>query len=565
MKKKWKVYEANPRLQQVLSSNLGISPVFAQLLLNRGIRTPEQAQKFLFGRLSSCNDPFLMKDMDRGVERIKKAVENNERIMIYGDYDVDGVTSTALLASIFEELGARYETFIPNRIEEGYGLNVRAVARAREDGVKLIITVDCGINSVEEVECANNYGMDVIVTDHHEVKTARRPEAYAIIDPHQPDCPYPFNYLAGVGVVYKLARALMKGREAVADRHLDLVALGTIADVVPINGENRVLAKNGLKKLRQTDKPGLKALMDVARVNPKKLTCKDIGFALGPRINAMGRVGSASVALELLMCGDDARAREIALTLDRENKNRQNIERNILKQVLGRVEKEVDLENEKVIVLADESWHPGVIGIVASRLTEQYRKPAILIALKDGRGRGSGRGVDGFNLFEAINKASSHLIDFGGHEQACGLKIRKEDIGRFRESLNEVAGDYFVKEETALPELKIDLCLPFSHIETRLINELGILMPHGPGNSEPVFSSRGLKVKNTPRNIGRNGFKFLASCGNLTCEAVTFKKNDVRRPAPGDVIDLAYTPSINSWDGLDSIQLNIRDLQIAMD
>ncbi|MEA3490170.1 MAG: single-stranded-DNA-specific exonuclease RecJ [Candidatus Omnitrophota bacterium] len=563
MRMVWKFHKTNPRGQKVLSSDLGITPVFAQILLNRDVRTPEQAQEFLFGRLSSCHDPFLMKDMRKGVDRIKKAIAGKERILIYGDYDVDGVTSTALLADVLGRMGADYETFIPNRIEEGYGLNIRAVALAREHGVKLIITVDCGINSAEEIECANNYGIDVIVTDHHEVKTEVHPPAYAIIDPHQPDCPYPFNFLAGVGVVYKLARALMKGQEDAVDEHLDLVALGTVADIVPLNGENRILAKAGLKKLRRTDKAGLKALMKVAGVEPEKLTCRHIGFALGPRINAMGRVGSANVALDLLMCADAARASEIAGILERENRNRQNIQKGILKEALERVETDVDLDNDKVIVLADEGWHPGIIGIVASRLTEEYGKPAILIALDGDRGKGSGRGVAGFNLFEAINDAGEHLIDFGGHEQACGLKIEKENIRLFRETLNGAAEKHFLDKEARVPELTIDLDLPFSYIGVKLIDELRMLMPHGPGNSEPVFSTNGIKVKNNPRDIGRNGFKFLATCGNLTCEAITFRKNDISKPRPGESINLAYTPSINSWAGIDSIQLNIKDLQIV--
>ncbi len=563
MKTLWKLYETNPRMQKVLSDELGISPIFAQLLINRDIRTPGEAHHFLFGSFSSCHDPFLMKDMDRAVERIRKALDRKEKILIYGDYDVDGVTSTALLADIFDRLGADCETFIPNRIEDGYGLNVRAVARARERGVKLMVTVDCGINSVEEIECANRYGIDVIVTDHHEVKCDKRPPAYAVIDPHQPECPYPFKQLAGVGVAYKLACAIMKGREEIVNRHLDLVTLGTIADIVPLNGENRILAKEGLKRLRNTDKAGLKALMDVARVTPGKLTCRDISFALGPRVNAMGRVGSASVALDLLICKDAVRAREIAAVMDRENKNRQNIEKDILKQALNRVKEVVDLKEDRIIVLADEEWHPGVIGIVASRVTEEYGLPAILISIDGDRGKGSGRSVEGFNLFGAITESGEHLTDFGGHESACGIKISRENIGLFRESLNEVAKRYFTEMEAKRPELMIDFCLPFSYIGTKLISELDLLMPHGAGNSEPVFFTNSVKVKNMPRDIGRSGFKFLANCGNLHCEAVTFRKKQVKRPRIGNTINLAYTPTINSWNGIDTIQLNIRDLHIV--
>ncbi|MDP8299214.1 MAG: DHH family phosphoesterase, partial [Candidatus Tantalella remota] len=340
MKTVWKTHEANIRLQEKFSNELGITPLFAQILLNRDIRTVEEAQEFLFLGLDACPDPFIMKDMDRGVDRVKKAIENKEKILIYGDYDVDGVTSTAILAKTMESLGADFETFIPNRLEDGYGLNIRAVARARDHGVKLIITVDCGINSVKEVECANDYGIDVIITDHHEVKDDQRPLAYATIDPHQPECEYPFNFLAGVGVAYKFARALMKGRENEVDDHLDLVALGTIADVVLLKGENRILAKSGLKKLRNTTKPGIKALMEIAYVNPERLTCRQIGFALAPRINAMGRVGSANVALDLLMCTDESEARELACTLDRENRNRQKIQADIVKDALAKAKEE---------------------------------------------------------------------------------------------------------------------------------------------------------------------------------------------------------------------------------
>ena len=558
----WKTYEANQRLQKALSEGLGVSPVFAQLLVNRDVRTVDEAQRFLFGELSACYDPFLLKDMEKAVERIEKAISRGEKILIYGDYDVDGVTSTVLLADIFGKLGADYDTFIPNRLEEGYGLNIRAVALAREKGIKLIITADCGINSALEVESANKHGIDVIVTDHHEVKEGVHPDAFAIVDPHQEDCSYPFKHLAGVGVAYKLARALMRGKEEMVDEHLDLVALGTIADIAPLNGENRILAKIGLERLRNTKKEGLKALMNIARVDQERLTCRHVGIALGPRINAMGRVGSANVALELLQCKDPSEGRRIAAILDKENRNRQSIERGILKEAEERVRNEIDLEKEKVIVLADEAWHPGVIGIVASRLTEEFLKPAILIALDGDKGKGSGRAVRGFNLFEAISSSSEHLTDFGGHEAACGVKIKKEEVTSFRERINEVAEDCFMETDETRPELKVDINLPFSYIGVKLIGELDLLMPHGPANSEPVFSTKGIKVKNSPREIGRSGFKFLATCGDMTCEAVTFRKNFISKPRPGDVIDLAYTPSINSWRGIDSIQLNIKDLQI---
>lgn len=563
MKMIWKTFESNQRLQKQLSEHTGVSPVLAQLLLNRGVRTPEQAQDFLFGKLSSCHDPFLLKDMQKAVDRIRKAAEKKEKILIYGDYDVDGVTSTALLVHAFREIGADFETFIPNRLEEGYGMNIRAVALAREQGVKLIVTVDCGINSVHEIETANSYGIDVIVTDHHEVKDNEIPPAYAIVDPHQSDCNYPFKFLAGVGVAYKLARALLKGREESVDRHLDLVALGTVADVAPLCGENRILTKSGLEKLRFTSKEGLKALMDVARVQSDRITCRHIGFALGPRINAMGRVGSANTALELLLCEDQAKARELANILERENRNRQSIEKDILSDAMRMVEEEVDLDSERIIVLASDKWHPGVVGIVASRLTEEYALPAILISLDGEKGKGSGRSIDGFNLFEAISKAEEHLEDFGGHEAACGVRIKSDKVKEFRRKVNEAATECCTDKEPLLPELHIDMDLPFAQVGVKLIDELRLLMPHGPGNNEPVFAASGIKVKSPLREIGKSGFKFMAMCGSMTCEAITFRKDEVHRPRQGDMINLAYSPSINSWEGIDTIQLNIKDLQIV--
>ncbi|MDD4957566.1 MAG: single-stranded-DNA-specific exonuclease RecJ [Candidatus Omnitrophica bacterium] len=560
MRKNWKIYDENQRLQKVLSEEIGISPFFAQLLLNRDLLDPDKAKEFLFGGLAACADPFLMKDMAKAVDRIMLAGKNNEKVLVYGDYDVDGVTSTALLYDILTRMGIACETFIPNRLEEGYGLNIRAIALARDHGIKLLITVDCGINSVEEVKCANEYGIDVIITDHHEVKGEERPPALATIDPHQPDCGYPYKTLAGVGVAYKLAKALMKDSPQVADGHLDLVALGTIADVVPLNGENRILAKSGLGKLKMTEKEGIKALMEISGIVPEKITCRHIGFGLGPRINAMGRVGSANVALELLLAKDPSTARQLARRLNDENKNRQNIEKEIFKDAYQNAKDSHDPDRDNIIVLAGESWHPGVIGIVASKLSEEFLKPVILIAMDGENGKGSGRGVEGFDLFSAINASSGYLVDFGGHEQACGIKIKRDNIEKFREAINAAAPEHFVEKGHTVPDLKIDMKIPFSHIGVKLVNELEMLMPYGPDNSEPVFCTGGVRVKTRPRDIGRSGFKFLVSCGNMTCEAVTFRKNDVDKPEQGDIIDLAYTPSINSWNGIDSIQLNIKDL-----
>jgi single-stranded-DNA-specific exonuclease len=504
-----------------------------------------------------------MKDMAAAVKRVKEAVNNNEKILVYGDYDVDGVTSTALLTDVLRTMGADCEAFIPNRLEDGYGLNTKAVTLARDRHISLIITVDCGINSFDEVKCADSYGIDVIITDHHVPQEEKRPPAVAIVDPHQQDCEYPFKFLAGVGIAFKFAKAVLGKDGHIADKHLDLVALGTIADVVPVYDENRILVKEGLKKLRFTDKAGLRALVDIACLSQEDISCRDIAFGLGPRINAMGRIGSAEVALDLLLSKDSSEAIKLAKAMDEGNRNRQGVERDILKKAVTRVKEEIDLINDKIIVLADEGWHPGVIGIVASRLTEQFSKSAVLISLEGNSGKGSGRALDGFNLFGAIDASREFLTDFGGHEAACGLKIEKNNIDFFRERINAVAPDYFIDEKEAFPELKIDMRIPFAHIGTKLVKELKLMVPYGVGNPEPVFSTNGMKVKNVPRNIGRNGFKFLVTCGNITYEAITFNSRKVDKPRQGDIINLAYYPTINNWRGISSIQLNIQDLHIV--
>jgi len=554
----WKIQEPNARLQSVLCDDLGISPVFAQLLINRDIKSVDAAHEFLFGGLSFSHDPFLMKDMGKSVERIKKAVENKEKIMIYGDYDADGVTATALLSYVLKDLGAEYECFIPNRLEEGYGVNIRAIALARDHGVKLIITVDCGINAFREVECANEYGIDVIITDHHEITGDIVPPAYSVINVHQKDCGYPFKGLAGVGVAYKLGKALL-GNGTAADLHLDLVAIGTIADVAPISNENRILVKAGLKKLSNTEKPGIIALKDVARLKNTKITCRHVGFIIGPRINAMGRVSSANIALDLLMCTDTDRAKQLAAVLEQENKNRQTIEKELLDLAKDELKNMYGSGKINSIVLSGDNWHQGVIGIVASRITDVFEVPTILVAVNGEKGKGSGRSAGGVNLFEALKQVKEYLVDFGGHEGACGLKMEKKNIDDFRKAFESVVKNMLDQQGNVPAELRADICIPFSRIDMKLLKELELLMPYGAGNPEPVFATREIIVKTNPREIGKNGYKFFAGCGNITYEAVSFG-GKVQRPRKDERVDMLYRPGINSWDGIDTIQLNIVDI-----
>jgi len=432
MRKIWRVRDPNIEVQKSFYSELKISQITAQLLSNRGINDPKEAGEFLACSLSSCHDPFLLKDMDKAVGRIRKAISDKERILVYGDYDVDGMTSVAILKQALTKLGATVETYIPNRLEEGYGLNTNAIKRALKDGVSLIITVDCGISSFKEIEYAKLSKIDVIVTDHHEIVAKRLPQAYAIINPLQDSCKYPFKHLAGVGLAYKLAKALYDGTSFIAEDFLDLVSLGTIADIVPLKGENRILAKHGLDEINRRQRVGIKALTDLAGLSGKDVSSGHIGFILGPRINAMGRVGSPEKALELLLTEDKEEATRLAKMLDTENRNRQKIESKILEEALSKVEREVNFKHHKIIVLASEGWHAGVIGIVASRIADRFHRPAILISLDGKYGKGSGRSVERFNLFDVLIQCKDLLMGFGGHEGACGLTIDKDKVDEFR-------------------------------------------------------------------------------------------------------------------------------------
>ena len=560
MRKIWRIKDSNTATQNELASSLAISRVTAQLLINRGIETVAEAGDFLKCSLSSCHDPFLLKDMDKAVNRIKKAISGKERILIYGDYDADGMTSVAVLYSALRNLGGCVTNYIPNRLEEGYGLNIPAIKNAHKGDINLIITVDCGITSFKEIEYASSLNIDVIITDHHELLENRVPSAYAVINPLQKDCNYPFKHLAGVGLAYKLVKALYEGTSFFAEDFLDLVSLGTVADIAPLIGENRILTKHGLNELNARGHAGLKALMEVAGLSGKDISSGHIGFALGPRINAMGRVGSPQKALELLLSDNAAEAMSLAKTLNTENRNRQKIEARILEEALAKVEREVNFKHHKVIVLASENWHPGVIGIVASRIADRFYRPTILISLDGKFGKGSGRSIEHFHLFEYLLRCKDSLVGFGGHESACGVTIEKEKVEEFRERINaEAAKD--IDELIFSPKLDIDMDVPLNSISEDVINEIESLAPFGSDNPRPVLASRNLIVKDGPRQIGKSGFKIWVTDNQITCEAVSFGKNNLEAPAIGSNLDLAYIPSINDWQGVQSIQLELKDIQ----
>lgn len=562
MRKIWRIKPQDPSIQARLSAELNISKITAQLLANRGIKTAAEAGEFLAYSFSGCHDPFLMKDMPRAVARIRKAISGGEKILVYGDYDVDGMTAVAALSSAIKTLGGNVGTYIPNRIEEGYGLNSGAVRKVGGQGVSLIVTVDCGISSSKEVEIAKTLGIDIVVTDHHEIPVGGIPKAYAVINPLQDGCAYPFKHLAGVGIAYKLIKALYDGTSHFAEDFIDLVSLGTVADVAPLVGENRIFAKRGLEEMNRRDRPGLKALIERAGLGQKDLTCGHIGFALGPRINAMGRIGSPKEALELLLTDDEGRAAELAKVLDTENRNRQKIEAGILEEAMEKAEREVNFSRHRVIVLAGENWHPGVIGIVASRLVEKYYRPTILISMNGHMGKGSGRSIENFHLFEYLSRCRDLLAGFGGHESACGITIEKDRLDEFRDRINEEAakddkGGLFNRS------LDIDMDIPLGSLSEDVINEIEKLSPFGEENPRPVLVSRGLMVKDGPRQIGKGGFKIWVTDKSVTCEAVSFGRGALSMPGTGSGVDLAYIPSINSWQGVSSIQLELKDVVSA--
>jgi len=559
----WRVKDSRPDLSRSLSSSLNISPITAQLLINRGIKDELQAQHFLYGDLTSCHSPSLLKDIEKAVSRIKKAIQNKEKILIYGDYDVDGITSVALLSLVLNHLKANTTPYIPNRLEEGYGLNENAIKLAKKKKISLIITTDCGIGAHKEIALANKLGIDVIVTDHHEIKTKKLPEAYAIINPLQSDCKYPFKHLSGVGLAYKLAQELLKGTSYRVEKHLDLVALGTVSDVSIQKGENRILTKWGLKELNNTSRKGIKALKEVVGLRGKSVSCGHIGYILGPRINAMGRIGSPEVALKLLLTEKEEEAKKLASIMNKENRNRQKIERAVLKEALEKIEREVNFKDTRAIVLSGSGWHLGVIGIVANRIVDKYYRPAIVIGLESKRGKGSGRSIDGFHLFNAINSCKEYLVDFGGHEGACGLVIEKENIAKFTEKINEIAKEKILDKDL-YPTLDVDIRVELSELTEKLIEELELLVPFGPENPRPVFVSNDAYLRSEPRRIAKNGIKMWVTDDKVTCEAVNFRTQDMEIPTKGSKINLVYSPSINTWQGVSSLQLDLKDFKVAL-
>lgn len=566
MPKKWNIIAADFKLQSVLSKKLGVSSLLACLLINRGIKDIEEAEAFINPEMSFLHSPKLLPGIKKAVARIRQAIEKKEKVFIFGDYDVDGVTSSVLLKSALEKAGLIPFCYIPHRIKEGYGINKQAVKLAKDKATDLFISVDCGITNVKEIELLNKYNIDVIIIDHHEPLEIL-PNALAIVNPKLKDSKYPFRELAGVGVVYKLAQELL-GDLLIED--LDLVSLGTIADVVPLMGENRIFVRNGLPRLSVSLKPGIQELIKVAGLEKKQISAHHVGFILGPRINAAGRISSADISFNLLSSVSNSEARGFAETLHLENRRRQYIEGKILNEVLAKVEQEVNFKEHNIIVLNGEGWHQGVLGIIASRITERFYRPTIIISTDNLSGKGSARSIRDFHIIKALAQCSTLLEAYGGHAHAAGITIHKDNIEKFKLMINAIA----VKEltiEKLLPVLDIDAQISFKDIDFDIVSSFGNLAPFGRGNSAPVFSTPNLMLCGRPALLGKNTLKFWVSDGKSTYPVIGFGMGGMfELVANAKKLDLAYTPSIDTWQatvnglsGKDArqIQLELVDLK----
>ena len=564
-KKKWKLLSLTDSSEHImeLSRRYGLPPVVTTILLKRGL---ESFDDYVFPGTDKLHDPFLMKGMSEAVKRIICALAQGEHITVYGDYDVDGITSTAILVRFLRERGAFVSYYIPDRTEEGYGINREAIDYIAAEGNTLIITVDCGITAVKEVAHANTLGVDVIVTDHHECKD-NVPEAIAVLNPKQPDCLYPFKKLAGVGVVFKLLQALARElklhAEELMDSCIDIVSLGTVADVMPLIGENRIIVKRGLELMGYTQNRGLRALIRQADVDPAHITTGTIGFVLAPRINAAGRIGDPKTAVSLLLSENDKIACEFAYQLDETNRERQAIEQGIYEEALAMLAADKSYEEDAVIVLAHEGWHHGIIGIVASKITEKLNKPAILISLMQGMGKGSGRSIKGFNLFEALSFCEKDLVKFGGHELAAGLTVNEENLPDFCRHINQYAKE-ILSDGKCVPELVIDAELPIAYMNLNTVDKLCVMMPYGMGNAAPVFLCRGLTVLSLrPMSEGKH-MRLTVTDGTYVVDAVGFSMGEyLQNLSVHDCIDIVFQLDSNVFRGERRVQVLLKDLRFS--
>jgi single-stranded-DNA-specific exonuclease len=567
MKHRWTYYDTHPQVDQIMEL-INVPRVIAQILLNRGVDTFDEARFFLKPTMDDLHNPFLMAGMEQAIERIASAIEKNEHIMIFGDYDVDGTTSTTLLYLTVKLLTDQVSYFIPDRLKEGYGLSLYGIQVAKERGAGLILAVDCGITANKEVDQARLMGLDVIIIDHH-VPGETLPDAVAVLNPKRMDCDYPFKELCGVGLAYKVAQALAE-QVGLPDHavytHMDLVALGTTADIVPLRDENRVLTKYGLAMMQETKKVGLQALISAAGLKQKEIVSGHVVFGLAPRINAAGRMGDANRVVRLLTTENREEADQLAEELNMENIQRRQQDSVAFEEARDVVENDAFLSEASGIVLASERWHPGIIGIVASRMVEAFSRPVIMIAMNGDTGRGSARTMGDFHLYNAIKECADLLIQFGGHHHAAGLSIARENVTAFQQRFHEVVTANATPEDF-ISRLTIDSEIEFNEVTPRLMKLLKMLGPFGPDNNHPVLASRNLTLVGPPNIIGseKTHLKFKVRQNNHVIDAIGFGMADYadQLRAQPNRVHLVYTLEENTWQGKTSTQLRIKDIVVG--
>lgn len=559
MIKKWEFYNSDEKLVNEICEKYNLNKVIGKIIVNRHVVNDEDVRIFITPTRDDFHNPFLFKGMDIAVDRIIKAINNKEKILIYGDYDVDGITSTTVLKKYLMDIGIPVDTYIPNRLHEGYGLNKNAIDTIKERNIDLIITVDCGISAIEEVDYAVRLGMDVIITDHHEVGE-KLPNALAVIDAKRKDNTYPFRALAGVGVVFKLIQALSIKLEIKPEeylKYLDLVCVGTISDIVPLEGENRTIAKLGLMLIKVTRNLGLRELIKSSGY--KEIDSNTISFGVAPRINACGRMGHEEEALKLFLAEDLESATKITKELNEYNTLRQSTEKAIYEEAVQQIEKN-HLDENNSIVLGGKGWHHGVIGIVSSKVTDKYYKPSILLSFEDDIAKGSGRSVPGFDLYEGLAKCEDLLEKYGGHSMAVGLTLKKENLEKFKERFEQIAKEKNIKE--LVPIIYIDDELKLKDINMELVKSLSILEPFGEANKVPLFLIRNLKIDSIRALSEGRHLKLTLRDENFVINAIGFELGYLAEEYRiGDRIDVVGTLEINSFNGFSSIQINMKDIR----
>ncbi|MGN1297689.1 MAG: single-stranded-DNA-specific exonuclease RecJ [Clostridia bacterium] len=559
MNKKWQIYETNEEEIKKLKSKYQLNELLATILVNRNIIKEDDIRLFLNPTRNDFYDPFLITDMEVAIERIVEAIEGKQKVTIYGDYDVDGITSITVLKSFLEDVGLEASSYIPNRLNEGYGLNKDAIDTIKQSGCDLMITVDCGISAIDEIEYANSLGIETIVTDHHEPGN-ELPKAHAVIDNKRKDSKYPFRELAGVGVVFKLIQALgikLGLKEETYLKYLDIVCIGTISDIVPLVDENRVIAKLGLMLVKQTKNIGLKSIINSSGYT--KIDSNTISFGVAPRINACGRMGKAEEALKLFLSSNVDEVNDLTKRLNEHNRQRQETEKAIFENAIEKIEKE-HLNDNKAIVVGGKNWHHGVIGIVSSKITDMYFKPSILLSFEEeGIGKGSGRSIPGFDLHDALMKCSDTVEKFGGHSMAVGITIKKEKLEDFRKELEDIAMEKHIDE--IIPIINIDAKINLNDINKEMVESLKRLEPFGEANKMPIFAFKNLKIDSIRALSEGKHLKLTLKDTNNIINAIGFNMGHLTEEYKiGDRVDVAGVLEVNTFNGAENLQINLRDI-----